>query len=75
MSTPYVGVSIKSHVAYDVLLHVKQSGKLPLSANSSLALVVKSQFLAQNQLVFYMSMEQPSKARLMFTTRCGHRNS
>lgn len=52
MSTPYVGVSIKSHVAYDVSLDVKQSGKLPLSANLSLALVVKSLFLAQIQVVF-----------------------
>lgn len=75
MSTSYVGVSIKCHVAYDVSLDVKQIGKLPLSANLSLALAVKIQFLAQNQVVFYMSMEQLSKARLMFTTRCGYRIS
>ena len=40
-STPNMGVPIESYVVHDVSLCVKQSGKISLSANLSLAYIVK----------------------------------
>ena len=52
MSTSNVGVTINFHVAYDVSLNVVQSG------------AIRSQVLALNKVVFYMSKERPIQSML-----------
>ena len=45
-------------MAYDVSLHVKQSGKISLSAKLLSAHILKSQVLAQIEVAFYMSKKE-----------------
>jgi hypothetical protein len=52
MSISNVGVTINSHVAYDVSLNVEQSD------------TIRSQVLAQNKVVFYMFKKRPIQSML-----------
>ena len=61
--TPNDGVIIKSHVAYEVALHI--SGKTPLRVRSSLAVDVKPQVSITNGVALYMIKIRPIKS--MFT--------
>ena len=55
-------------MVYDVSLDVKQSSKIPLSAQKSLTWIVKFHLLAQYKVVFYVFKKQP-------ICQCGHKNA
>ena len=61
--TPNDGVIIKSHVAYEVALHIR--GKSPLRVRSSLAVNVNPPVSITNGVVLYMIKKGPIKS--MFT--------
>lgn len=61
--TPNDDVIIKSHVAYEVALHI--SSKTPLRVRSSLAVSVKPQVSITNGVVLYMIKKRSIKS--MFT--------
>lgn len=54
---------------------LRKNNKISLSAKLSLALIIASHVLAQNEVVFHNVQKTNNQVNLNISTRCGHGNT